>query len=155
MNIEIIGTKIGELRREKAMTQEEMAKRLGISAQAVSKWENGGAPDIEMLPQIADLFGVSTDYLFGRVEKKEKYNEKKLTVEDIIEKITDLQARMSDESNSMVSLRDSIAEIGDMGWDDDEAKGSAIENVADAYSDMRLGFNMLVKLYEKMYNDLI
>lgn len=48
------------------MTQEELADYVGVSAQAVSKWEKGGAPDCALLPSIADFFGVSVDTLFGR-----------------------------------------------------------------------------------------
>ena len=66
MSIQHIGTTISALRKEKGVTQEELAKHVGISAQAVSKWENGGVPDIELLPKIADYFGISIDRLFGR-----------------------------------------------------------------------------------------
>lgn len=67
MEQNIIGTTVAALRREKGMTQDALAARLGVSAQAVSKWENGlSCPDILMLPEIADLFGVSVDELFGR-----------------------------------------------------------------------------------------
>ena len=48
--IQTIGTQIAKLRKDKNITQEELAKNLGISAQAVSKCENGGAPDVDMLP---------------------------------------------------------------------------------------------------------
>ncbi len=54
------------LRREKNMTQEEVASYLGVTFQSVSRWENGlSYPDIELLPAIAALFGVSLDRLFG------------------------------------------------------------------------------------------
>lgn len=43
-----------------------MARFVGVTPQAVSKWENGGVPDTELLPAIADYFDVSTDELFGR-----------------------------------------------------------------------------------------
>ena len=66
MSIETIGSVIAELRKEKNAKQEELADFVGVSAQAVSKWENGGAPDSALLPQIADFFGVSIDALFGR-----------------------------------------------------------------------------------------
>lgn len=66
MGIEEIGTKIAALRKERGVKQEELASYVGVSAQAVSKWENGGAPDAELLPRIADFFGVSLDFLFGR-----------------------------------------------------------------------------------------
>ncbi len=68
MNIKNIGTVIYELRKTKAITQDELAKYVGVSAQAVSKWENGGVPDTELLPQIADFFEVSIDKLFGRCD---------------------------------------------------------------------------------------
>ena len=66
MSIETIGTVISRLRKENHITQDELAKAVGVSAQAVSKWENGGVPDIELLPRIADYFKVSIDTLFGR-----------------------------------------------------------------------------------------
>jgi transcriptional regulator with XRE-family HTH domain len=61
-----ISKNIAELRRKKGVTQETLAEVVGISAQAVSKWESGGLPDIELLPAIADYFGISIDELFGR-----------------------------------------------------------------------------------------
>ena len=63
---EKIGSVISELRKTKGVTQEELAKYVGVSAQAVSKWENGGVPDTELLPKIADYFNISIDVLFGR-----------------------------------------------------------------------------------------
>ncbi|MBE6613516.1 MAG: helix-turn-helix transcriptional regulator, partial [Ruminococcaceae bacterium] len=57
---------IARLRKEKNVTQEAVAQAVGVSTQAVSKWENGGLPDVELLPAIADYFGVSVDMLFGR-----------------------------------------------------------------------------------------
>lgn len=56
---------IAELRKKKGYTQEQFAQLLNISAQAVSKWETDTCqPDTQMLPLIADCFGVSIDYLF-------------------------------------------------------------------------------------------
>lgn len=61
-----IGEIIAKLRREKDLTQDAVAQAVGVSTQAVSKWERGGVPDVELLPAIADFFGVSVDTLFGR-----------------------------------------------------------------------------------------
>ena len=61
-----IGANIAELRKAMGVKQEDVAKAVGVSAQAVSKWENGGTPDTELLPLVADYFGVSIDRLFGR-----------------------------------------------------------------------------------------
>lgn len=66
MSMETIGQVIAALRKEKGTTQEALAQYVGVSTQAVSKWENGGVPDTELLPRIADYFSVSIDRLFGR-----------------------------------------------------------------------------------------
>lgn len=66
MKTQKIGDIIAELRKEMGKRQEELAAFVGVTAQAVSKWENGGMPDCELLPRIADFFGVSVDSLFGR-----------------------------------------------------------------------------------------
>ena len=59
-----IGNNIRTLRRAADMTQEELADRLGVTYQSVSRWENGGTyPDMELLPAIADIFGVTVDHL--------------------------------------------------------------------------------------------
>ena len=72
----LLGNKIAELRKEKGMTQEALANALGVSNQAVSKWEaNQSCPDIQLLPQIADFFGVSLDSLFGREVHQEEKDE--------------------------------------------------------------------------------
>lgn len=57
---------IYDLRREKGYTQEKLAEMLGVTTAAVSKWECANAyPDITLLPQLAEIFDVSMDYLFG------------------------------------------------------------------------------------------
>lgn len=66
MDVTTIGKQIATLRRERGIKQEELAGFVGVTAQAVSKWENGGVPDTELIPKIADFFGVSCDKLFGR-----------------------------------------------------------------------------------------
>lgn len=66
MSVDTIGKQIASLRKEKGIKQEELANFVGVSIQAVSKWENGGVPDTELLPKIADFFSVSVDSLFGR-----------------------------------------------------------------------------------------
>ncbi len=59
-----IGSRIAALRRERGLTQEELAEKLNVTAQAVSKWEcDNSCPDISLLPTLAKLLGVSTDTL--------------------------------------------------------------------------------------------
>lgn len=65
-----LGKQIVRYRKAQGMTQENLAQKLGVTNQAVSKWETDqSCPDIQLLPQIADLFGVSLDALFGRKEQ--------------------------------------------------------------------------------------
>ena len=60
-----LGEKIRQLRLRAGLTQEQLAGKLGIGAQAVSKWENAAAmPDITLLPVLAETFGVTIDDLF-------------------------------------------------------------------------------------------
>lgn len=61
-----LGKQIAALRKARGMTQEQLGQMLGVSGQAVSKWEKGGAPDAEMLPSIADRLGVTIDTLYAR-----------------------------------------------------------------------------------------
>lgn len=62
-----LGEKIAENRRVRGMTQEEVANLLGVTSQAVSKWENNNSlPDITLLPAIADLFETTIDALMSR-----------------------------------------------------------------------------------------
>ena len=77
MNL-FIGNTIKRIRRERNLTQEEVAAHLGISFQSISKWERGdGYPDITMLPVLAHYFQITVDELLGisDIEKNHKYNE--------------------------------------------------------------------------------
>lgn len=62
----MLGSRIIELRKAIGWNQVELAKRLGVSKQTVSNWENENIqPSVEMLVRLSKLFGVSTDYLLG------------------------------------------------------------------------------------------
>lgn len=65
-----LGTKISEYRKLKKMTQEELASKLNVSSQAVSKWENDlSIPDLPTLIELSDLFGTSLDELIRQEEQ--------------------------------------------------------------------------------------
>ena len=78
MNQEKIGKFIKKLRKDNNLTQDELAKKLGVTYQAVSKWENGKSiPDIAILKTISELFEVNIDELLeGNVKNKKKLNKK-------------------------------------------------------------------------------
>ncbi len=68
-----LGQKIRELRKRDGRTQETLAEALGVTSQAISRWEaNGGYPDMEMIPAIANYFHISIDELFGYHSDREE-----------------------------------------------------------------------------------
>ena len=77
-----LGKRIVEHRKRLGLTQDQLAERLGITAQAVSKWENDlSCPDIAMLPKLAEIFGISADELLG-MEPQVKVHQAEVTDED-------------------------------------------------------------------------
>jgi len=94
-----IGAKIKELRKRDDITQERLAEGLGVTSQAISKWEGeSGYPDIECVAPIADFFNVTIDYLFDHdtEEKRKKIDEYR----DIVRKIQNIQ----DASHHLLDL---------------------------------------------------
>ena len=68
-----LGQKIRELRKRDGRTQEVLADALGVTSQAISRWEaNGGYPDMEIIPAIANYFHISIDELFGYNSDREE-----------------------------------------------------------------------------------
>ena len=91
-----IGKKLYDLRKQSGFTQDYVAEKLGVSAQAVSKWENDIAcPDIMTLPKIAEIYGITIDELFKneevqsnvKYEKTEKINENELVLRVYVDTI--------------------------------------------------------------------
>ena len=68
-----IGENIRNYRKKNDLTQEEFAERLGVTYQSVSRWENGNTyPDIELLPAIAKVLGITLDELMGMTEEEKE-----------------------------------------------------------------------------------
>ena len=93
--MEHIGLRIKSLRKRKYLTQEKLAEYLGVSFQAVSKWETGVAsPDLSMIVPLARLLGCSTDELFGLVDSLEDPRKNELrTLYMETQRTGDLKAR--------------------------------------------------------------
>ena len=90
MNPESVGQLISKLRKEKGMTQQELADKLQITDKAVSKWERGlSCPDISILPQVVEILGVNVDYLLStstsKIDKGQSFKE--LNKKDVKEMI--------------------------------------------------------------------
>ncbi len=60
----MIGEQIKKYRLKKGITQEELGEMIGVTTQAVSKWERGGTPDAELLPEIAGALGITINMLY-------------------------------------------------------------------------------------------
>lgn len=83
MNTEKIAGQISSLRKAKGLTQNELGERVGVSFQAVSKWERGETlPDISVLPDLAKVLETSTDSILLGGEKQVEYKGK-ITVSDM------------------------------------------------------------------------
>ncbi len=105
-----LGEKIRQLRRRDSRTQEDLADALGITCQAVSRWEiNAAYPDMELIPAIANYFGITIDELFGYECERDK------KIDEIIAKIDayGIKARGDDEwvDECLAILRHGLAEF--------------------------------------------
>lgn len=87
MDMKVIGKQIAALRKNKGITQSELGNRLGVSFQAVSKWERGETlPDISVLPTLAKILETSIDYILTGGEVNNNYKGKQ-NVSDLIKGI--------------------------------------------------------------------
>lgn len=103
-----LGKNIYELRKNRAVTQEELAAELGVTAAAVSKWETGNTlPDVLMICAIADYFGVTTDALLGRNREL-----KKLVLVTGGEDRKEIEKRLRQRGFCALAYADDLAEAG-------------------------------------------
>ena len=101
-----LGERIKELRKRDCRTQEALATAVGVTNQAVSRWESGGAyPDIELIPAIAHYFHVSIDELFGYSEEREE------TVNRIISEAYKALQAGGDQTQTVEMLRTAAEEF--------------------------------------------
>ncbi|SHF11304.1 DNA-binding transcriptional regulator, XRE-family HTH domain [Caldanaerobius fijiensis DSM 17918] len=161
-----IGKNIYQLRKENNLTQLELAQKIGVSEQTVSKWENDVCcPDVSMFPVLAKLFGVSIDRIFGFHEESYEEEVKKIVKaandsRDIRGKIEVLTEGLKKYPNSdvlKVELAFSLSVLRKFSKDTDEKKELAAkierlcEEVLAMKNSKRHGeaLNMLVVLYRE------
>lgn len=125
-----LGKKIAYYRKNKNITQDALAKQLGISNQAVSKWETDqSCPDVELLPKIADIFEITLDELFERefIPEEEPIEESKVQeAQELPDKasVSELEVK---EERALVGARPEVLQapvlytdrVG-LPWEDDE-----------------------------------
>jgi len=105
-----LGTKIRQLRYQNSKTQENLAEALGVTSQAVSRWEaNGSYPDMNLIPAIANYFGITIDELFGYTNNR---NQK---IDEIIRKIDAFHIKTRGDDTwvdeCLTILREGLAEF--------------------------------------------
>lgn len=149
-----IGEKIKELRKRDSRKQEDLAKALGVTAQAVSRWESGGCyPDMGMLPAIANFFHVSIDSLFGYSNDREekiqeltrKYNrffiDNDMSKTDLSPVIDELRACLNEFPDEPELLRLLALTLSSQGQKENEKPNRLLEEAASIFE----------KLLEKKY----
>ena len=108
-----IGETIAALRRQRGITQEALAGAVGVSAAAVSKWENDlSCPDITLLPQLARLFDVTTDELLGNQSQPETTllpEERRKPIKDMILRVV---VNSKDGDKVRVNLPMTLVQVG-------------------------------------------
>lgn len=137
-----LGERIGSLRREKGYTQEELAEKLSVSPQAVSKWENDiSCPDIMLLPEIARLFDVTVDSLLGCEPEKPV----QLVPREQRRKLEDLMLRIIVDSNDgdkvRINLPMQLIKVG-------IETGMNISSMSDKGSLKDIDFNQILSMAE-------
>ena len=105
------GERLKDLRIQKDMTQEDVASKLFVTKQAVSRWENGNClPDVATLGKLAEIFDVNIDYLLTgndnvKIEKEIEIVEKEKIVEVEKEKIVEVKKPLSDEEKERILFK--------------------------------------------------
>ena len=165
-----IGTNIYTLRKEKKITQAQLAEKLGVSEQAISKWENNQcAPDVSLFPIIANYFGVSIDRLFGyhmnsyadEVKAIVKAADDSMDTYKEIEIISEGLKKYPNNPDLKIYLAFSLSMVNRMSKDDDEKKAAvkkAIQlctEVIDSCGDNKQvdrALDMLTRIYNETGN---
>lgn len=130
-----LGKRIAMLRRQKELKQETLANALGVSPQAVSKWENDQTcPDINLLPKLAELLGVSVDELLSGKKEELVTTVKVLPPEerkDIKELMLRIVVDSADGDRVRVNLPMALVQVAlEMGMEMPQISGNgALKNV--------------------------
>lgn len=142
------GESLQALRKESKVTQEQLASYLGVSAQAVSKWENGSYPEGDLIPRIADYFKVSIDFLYGREGRRDSIEQQ--VVKELSALWHDESTRAEQEKKYMEKVHRILWALQIGSWrnvvdyydrpvhDYDSARMSSAISMDEGYSFMRL-----------------
>ena len=149
MDLKKIGSFLKELRKEKGITQEELAEMLYVSGRTVSRWETGtNMPDISLLVDIAEIFDVSIPEIINGERKNEMEKEVKETVLNL----TDYSEAMNQKIKGRLLVLTIIAIIGMIAFliieiTGLDTPGSVYERVAGAGLGLDCGILIVLALY--------
>lgn len=153
----ILSERIAALRKERGLTQEQLGKMVGVSSQAVGKWEKGGAPDVELLPALSDILGVTVDALFGRTEAKREDMEEvvgryiaSLPKDKRIERLISLMRKVM-----LTGCIDEITDFMDFEHCDSEATYISRDGIITAVSSGKQSFISAIRNAEGLFDDLL
>lgn len=109
----ILADKIIELRKRQGMSQEELAEKLGVSRQSVSKWEGAqSTPDLNRILQLSEIFGVSTDTL---LKDTEELSTEAAPVQETVETEPPLRKVSMEEANSFLAVNEKRSKLTAVG----------------------------------------
>jgi len=106
-----LGSRISKYRKEKGLTQEALAEHMGVSSQAVSKWENDiSCPDIALLPRLSRILGVTTDELLTGCDSKVRMvpEEQRKSLDELVMRI---RVNSADGDRVKVNLPMSLVKV--------------------------------------------
>ena len=150
MDLKKIGSFLKELRKEKGITQEELAEMLYVSGRTVSRWETGtNMPDISLLVDIAEIFDVSIPEIING-ERKNEIMEKE--VKETVLKLTDYSETMNQKIKGRLLVLTIIAIIGMIAFliieiTGLDTPGSVYERVASAGLGLDFGVLIVLAMY--------
>lgn len=137
-----LGERLANYRKKSGLTQEQVADKMNVSAQAVSKWENDvSSPDISALMPLAELYNVSVDVLLGGEEKVKTTLNKTKDFNELICKV-----RITSEQGSKVNVNLPMALIKVFAQASEDGKQN---NFKFNGSDVNIDFNQIVELVQQ------
>ena len=140
-NSKLIAENIQKYRKKSGLTQESLAEKLGVTFQAVSKWENAKqAPDIMLLPLMAEAFGCSIDDLFSYIPENKRAD---LTISPDLSVPDELKGYVSQQIKFQLDNKGSTNKLLNVITDNLDGKFELneenIERLLDAYREMYMG----------------
>lgn len=100
----MIGQRIRDLRKQKKMSQSELAKIIGVTQTTITAWETGKAePSSSAVANLADYFGVTTDYLLGRPEEKKEKDSNSVDLADMDALLTYQGKQIPDQDRELIN----------------------------------------------------